>query len=152
MADNSLETRRQEVVERLTRIREEYGECISDISTEVANRGSEWSIVDLLRHTIGGYYRNMLTRLLEEDNPDMGGDGYDADASWRRVTDSILRDIDGAVNTASDLTAEQLGRSGQRGGRSIWVLDVLGLMADHYNEHLVQLRDEIRPREGLRPA
>ena len=148
MADNSLETRRQEVVERLTRIREEYGECISDVSTEVANRGSEWSIVDLLRHSTGSY-RDLLTRLLEEDDPNLGGDGYDADASWKRVTDSILRDIDGAVNTASDLTAEQLGRSGQRGGKSIDILDVLILMANHYDEHLAQLRDEIRPREGL---
>ena len=110
MADNSLETRRQEVVERLTRIREEYGECISDVSTEVANRGSEWSIVDLLRHSTGSY-RDLLTRLLEEDDPNLGGT-YDPDANWKRVIDTILRDIDGTISTATELTTGQLGRFG----------------------------------------
>ena len=147
MTDNSLETRRQEVVDRLQRIRESYWECVSGVSTEVANRGSEWSIVDLLRHVTGSYL-GMLARLLEEDNPDLGGT-YDPDANWRRVIDTILRDMDGAISTATELTADQLERSGQRGGKSIVVLDVLALMADHYDEHLVQLRNEIRPREGL---
>lgn len=147
MTDTSLEARRQEVVGRLRRSREGFRKCVSDVNTEVANRGSEWSIADLLIHSTGSY-RDLLTRLLEEDDPDLGGT-YDPDANWRRVIDTILRDIDGAIGTATDLTAEQLGRLGQRGGKSIGPLDVLTLMSNHYDEHLAQLRDEIRPREGL---
>ena len=148
MTDSPLENQRSQLVDRLMRIRDKYQQCVSDVSTEVANRGSEWSIADLLRH-VPESYQSMLTQLLEEDNPDLGG-VYDPDANWKTVTDNVLRDIDGAISTATELTTEQLGRSGQRRGKSIGVLDVLALMADHYDDHLTQLRDEIRPREGLR--
>jgi hypothetical protein len=90
----------------------------------------------------------MIARLLEEDNPDFGG-AYDSEAAWKRVVDSVLRDIDGIISTANDVTVEELGRLGQRAGKPIGILDVLALMADHYQEHLSQLRSEIRPREGL---
>ena len=147
MTKESLEARREQITDRLRNIRKSYGECVSDVTTDVANRGSEWSIVDLLRHVTGSY-RDMLTRLLEEDNPDLGG-AYDPEAAWKRVIDTVMRDIEGTISTASDLTIEQLGRTGQRSDESIEVLDVLALMADHYDEHLLQLKNEIRPREDL---
>ena len=147
MTNESLEARREQVRDRLRNIRKSYGECVSDVTSDVANRGSEWSIVDLLRHVTGSY-RGMLTRLLEEDNPDLGG-AYDPEAAWKRVTDTVMRDIEGAISAASELTVEQLGRSGQRVGKSIGVLDVLVLIADHYDEHLAQLKNEVRPREDL---
>ena len=147
MTNESLEARRKQVTDRLRNIRKSYGECVSDVTADLANTGSEWSIVDLLRHVTGSY-RGMLTRLLEEDNPDLGG-AYDPEAAWKRVTDTVMRDIEGAISTASDLTVEQLGRSGQRSGKSVDVLDVLVLIADHYDEHLAQLKNEIRPREDL---
>ena len=147
MTEDSLEKQRQGLIVRLTEVRERYTQCVADVSIEVANRGSEWSIVDLLRHTTGGGYRTMLTRLLKEDNPKMSG--FDADANWRRVVDSILTDIDEVIKVASDLTVEELGRSGQRGDQAIGVLDVLTLMVNHYDEHLRQLIEEVRPREGL---
>ena len=147
MTKESLEACREQITDRLRNIRKSYGECVSDVTTDVANRGSEWSIVDLLRHVTGSY-RDMLTRLLEEDNPDLGG-AYDPEAAWKRVIDTVMRDIEGTISTASDLTIEQLGRTGQRSGESIEVLDVLALMADHYDSHLLQLKNEIRPREDL---
>ena len=149
MAANSLESERQQLVARLRNIRKTYEQCVADIPTQVATRGTEWSVVDLLRHTTGGYLRNLLVRLLDEVDPDLGVGGFDADANWNRVTDSILRDIDGAIDSAVDLNIEQLGRSGRRGSQTIRVVDLLTQMADHYDEHLTQLRDEIRPREGL---
>ena len=100
-------------------------------------------------HTTGGYLRNLLVRLLDEVDPDLGVGGFDADANWKRVTDSILRDINEDIDSAVDLNIEQLGRSGRRGSQTIRVVDLLTLMAEHYDEHLAQLRDEIRPREGL---
>ena len=75
--------------------------------------------------------------------------GFDADANWRMVVDSILTDIDEVIKVASDLTVEELGRSGKRGDQAIGVLDVLTLMVNHYDEHLRQLIEEVRPREGL---
>ena len=149
MTANSLESERQQLVARLRNIRKAYEQCVADISTQVATSGTEWSVVDLLRHTTGGYLRNLLVRLLDEVEPDLSGSGFDPDANWKRVTDSILRDIDGAIDSAVDLNVEQLGRSGRRGSQTIRVVDLLTQMADHYDEHLAQLRDEIRPREGL---
>ncbi|MDA0988662.1 MAG: hypothetical protein O2783_05960 [Chloroflexi bacterium] len=148
MTDNSPEVRRQEIAVRLRTARDGYSECVSDVNAAVANNGSEWAIVDLLRHVTGGGYGRMLRRLLEEDGPDLGG-AYDPEAAWKRVTDTVLGEIDEAIRVTEELTAEQLGRSGQRGGKPIVVLDVLALIADHYEEHLMQLRNEIRPRESL---
>jgi len=147
MTEGSLEKQRQGLIGRLTEVRERYSQCVADVPTDVATRGSEWSIVDLLRHTTGGFYRTMLTRLLEEDNPKMSG--FDADANWRRVADNILADINGVISVATELTVEELARTGQRGDQAIGVLDVLTLMANHYDEHLRQLIEEVRPREGL---
>ena len=91
----------------------------------------------------------MLVRLLDEVDPDLGVGGFDADASWKSVTDSILRDIDEDIDSAVNLNIEQLGRSGLRGSETIRVVDLLTRMANHYDDHLAQLRNEIRPREGL---
>ena len=148
MTADSLETRRQEILQRINGIRESYQTCVSDVTAEVANRGSEWSIADLLRHMMSGSYGGMLTRLLEEDNPDFGN-RFDPEVAWKRATDNMLKEIDGIISKANELTNEQLGREGQRSGETIGVLDVLTLMANHYDEHLSQLKDEVRPREGL---
>ena len=149
MTANSVESERQQLVARLRNIRKAYEQCVADIPTQIATRGTEWSVVDLLRHTTGGYLRNLLVRLLDEVDPDLGVGGFDADASWKSVTDSILRDIDEDIDSAVDLNIEQLARSGRRGSETIRVVDLLTQMADHYDEHLAQLRDDIRPREGL---
>ena len=52
MADELLNNKRQEIIERLKSIKSEYDRC-SDVKPDVAYRGSEWSISDLLRHTRG---------------------------------------------------------------------------------------------------
>jgi hypothetical protein len=148
MMDNSPEIRRQEITVRLRAAKDGYSKCVSDVNATVANNGTEWAIVDLLRHVTGGGYGQMLRRLLEENGPDLGG-AYDPEAAWKRATDTVLGEIDEAIKMTEDLTAEQLVRSGQRSGKPIVVVDVLSLIANHYEEHLVQLRNEIRPREGL---
>ena len=151
MDENTREAERQNLVGRLTAIRDAYQRCVSDVSAETANRGSEWSIVDLLRHVTGGYHQGMITRLLEEDSPQIGGGGFDPEAFWKRIADNILTDVDRAIGIATELTTEQLGRSGERRGQAVTVSDILTDWADHFDEHLAQLRDEIRPREGLSP-
>lgn len=150
MAGESLGGQRQAAIVRLKEIREKYRQAVSDVSVEIATRGTEWSIVDLLRHSTGGYYRTMLTRILEEDNPSLGGGGgFDAAANWQRVMDGILGDIDGVIDLANKLTEGELAKSGQRGDQKVGVVDVFELMSNHYVEHLNQLIEEIRPREGL---
>ena len=148
MTENTLESTRQAIIDRLNAIRDGYDLCLSDVSAEVGSRGSEWSMVDLLRHTTGDYMRNMVNRLLAEDNPVMGG-GFDPEAGWRRVRDNALGDIDRAIAEVSELTPEQMARTGQRGDETVTPLSIFEMWAGHYEEHLAQLRDEIRPREGL---
>ena len=87
MAENVLEAQRQELVGRLTGIREAYERCVSDVGADMANKGTEWSIADLIRHTTGGFYSTMVKRLLEEDGPDMGGSAFDPEANWKGLSD-----------------------------------------------------------------
>jgi hypothetical protein len=148
VTQGSLDKERQQIIVRLKEIRGKYDECISDVSGEIAIRGSEWSIVDLLRHSTGGYYRTMLMQLLEEESPRVAGE-FDINAYWRRVVDDILSDIDGVIDIVGKLTVSELAKSAQRGNKQINILQVLTLMADHYAEHLNQLINEVRPREGL---
>ncbi len=149
MTENTLESTRQAIIDRLNGIRDGYDMCLSDVSAEVGNNGTEWSMVDLLRHTTADYLRNMVKRVLDEDNPNLGGGGFDPEAGWRRIRDNILADIDSAVTMVMELTPEQLERKGDRNGETVTPLSLLEMWAGHYEEHLAQLRDEIRPREGL---
>jgi hypothetical protein len=117
------------------------------VSAEAGNVGSEWSIADLLRHSNGDGYPNMIARLLEEDEPKLAG--FDRERAWQQLTSTSIAKIDQALQTATSLSPEQLGRGGERGGKPYGVLDALETWTAHFEEHLAQLRDEVRPREGL---
>jgi len=147
MQDMSIKARRDQVVARLKSVREAYEKCLPDVSAEVGNRGSEWSIADLLRHANGEGYPNRIRRLLEEDSPKLPG--LDREGAWRQLVEGTLARIDQALNWATTLTSDQLNRPGERGGQPITVIGVLETHTAHLEEHLAQLRDEIRPREGL---
>lgn len=149
MTQGSTESSKQAVLERLNNVRNDYEMCLSDVTAEIGNRGTEWSMVDLLRHATGDYIRNMVNRLLDEDNPNLGGGGFDMEAGWRRVRDNALGDIDRAIEQLTELTPEQLERGGERNGEPVSPLSLFEMWAGHYEEHLAQLRNEIRPREGL---
>ena len=144
---SSIEARRQAIIERLNKARDTHQKCLSDVTAEAGNVGSEWSIADLLRHSSGDGYRNMITRLLEEDKPTLAS--FDRERAWKQLTGSSLAKIDEALERATTLSPEQLAREGERGGKPYGVLDGLETWAAHFEEHLAQLRDEVRPREGL---
>ena len=148
MTAQSISQRKQEVTARLKAARDGFQQCLEDVTAEASNKGTEWSIADLLRHSTG-VYQPMITRLIEENNPDLSG-RYDPEAGWARAKESLMNDIDKNISAANDMSDEQLGRSGQRNGESIDVLNILTLMANHYDEHLAQLRNEVRIREGLK--
>ena len=147
MQDMSIEARRDRVVARLKSVREAHEKCLTDISTEVGNRGSEWSIADLLRHTNGEGYPNRIKRLLEEENPKLPG--FDREGAWQQLVEATLARIDQALDWATNLTPDQLNRPGERGGQPITVFGLLETHTTHFEEHLAQLSDEVRPREGL---
>lgn len=149
MTESNAESSRQAIIDRLNKARDDYELCLSDVSAEVGMRGTEWSMVDLLRHSTGDFVRNRVKRILEEDNPDLGAMGFDPEAAWRRVKDSTLSDIDRTISEVSELSAEQLQRSGRQGDNTVTPLSLYEMWAGHYEEHLNQLRNEIRPREGL---
>ena len=147
MSDESLNTKRQEIIERLKSIKSEYDRC-SDVKPDVAYRGSEWSISDLLRHTRGSY-RGMAARILDEEEPNLNPGGYDSDEAWSRERNSLLDEIESYIKMAKDLDGDQLSRTAIFSGSVITILDMLERVAGHYDEHLAQLRDEVRAREGL---
>ena len=147
MVDVSLNVKRQEIIDRLTSIRSEYDRC-TDVKSGIAYNGSEWSISDLLRHTRGSY-RGMAAKILDEEQPDLNPNGYDSDESWSRERNALLDEIESYIKMATDLTDDQLPRTGIFSGNTITILDMLERVAGHYDEHLLQLRDEVRVREGL---
>ena len=147
MQDMSIEARRDQIVARLKSVREAHERCLSDVNAEVGNRGSEWSIADLLRHANGEGYPNRIIRLLEDDNPKLPG--FDREGAWRQLVEATLARIDQALNWANTLIPDQLNRQGERGGQPITVIGVLETHTAHFEEHLAQLRDEIRPHEEL---
>ena len=143
----TIEDRRQAIVDRLKSVRETYEKCVSDVTAEVGNNGSEWSVADLLRHVNSEVYRDRITRILEEDNPQFSG--FDREHAWRRLVDVGLQRVNEALEMASTLTPEQLARQGTRGGQPHGAVDALETWTAHLEEHLAQLRTELRPREGL---
>ena len=151
MTGPSNDARREDLVKRLKASRALLETCTADVFPEIAYRGSEWSVGDLLTHMSGSNYQVMARRILDEDSPQLGG-GYDPVARWRRSVELVQGRIDDSLAIATDLTAEQMERVGHRSGEATTVLDTLEVAAAHFEEHLAQLKDEIRPREGLPSA
>ena len=147
MDNSSVESRREAVVTRLSAARESYKRCFSGVAAEAAFIGSEWSVVDLLRHVNGGLFRTMIMRLLDEDSPQLGT--FDRQAVWDQLMETSIANIDEALNIANTLTPEQMVRAGERNGKPYSSLDAIEAWATHLEEHLAQLQNEIRPREGL---
>lgn len=147
MQNTSVEARREAVVPRLKSVRVEYSKCIRDVTADMANTGSEWSVADLLRHVNGDSYPNRIARLLKEDNPQLPS--FDRERAWRQLIETSLARIDEALNLAATLTPEQLARAGKRARQPYAVIDALETWTAHFEEHLAQLRDEIRPRQRL---
>ena len=92
MQDKAIEARWAQVVAGLKNVREVYEKYLRDAGPEVDNRGSEWSIADLLRHTNGEGYPNRIRRLLEEDSPKLPG--FDQEGAWRQLVEATLARID----------------------------------------------------------
>ena len=149
MSQDIIESRKQDLKVRLEGIRDSYRQSLGDISAEVGFNGTEWSVVDLLRHVTAVYYPNQVTSLLEEDSPDLTTPAFDLSVAWQRTTERIMGQIDEALSMAKELSLDQLQRSGTRSGDTVVVIGVLEGWAAHFEEHLKQLQDEIRPREGL---
>ena len=150
MQNSSVESRREAVVTRLNAARESYKRCFNGVAAEAAFIGSEWSVADLLRHVNGGLFRALIMRLLDEDTPQLGS--FDRQVVWDQLMETSIANIDEALNIANTLTPEQMVRAGERNSKPYSSLDAIEAWATHLEDHLAQLRDEIRPREGLPPV
>ena len=60
-----------------------------------------------------------------------------------------LGNIDEALKIATDITPEQMIRTGERNGQPYSSLDAIEAWATHLEEHLAQLQNEIKLRESL---
>ena len=150
MTAESNEERREKLIVRLHDSHELAERCLSDVTPQVAWRGSEWSVGDLLGHLSESYYQNVARRFLSEESPELPG--FDAEWGWKRGVDKALNGIEDALSIARALTAEQMTRTGQMGSDPLTALDALELCAAHFEEHISQLKNEVRPREGLPPV
>jgi len=148
MQYDPIEGRREALIAQLNDIREAYQICLNDINSTLANNGTEWSIADLLRHVISDTtYKNMTHRLLDEDSPNF--ERSNPDAVLENLINQSLGKIDEALAVANKVTLQQLTKSGTRRSQPYAVIDSLESWANHFKEHLTQLRNEVRPREDL---
>jgi len=147
MVSTTIEERRSQLLARLQTIRESYSKDLSDLSLEQAAKGGDWSAADLVHHVNQPTYRNMLTRILQEDDPQLGV--FEPQAFWARMVNGTLGTLDEVLETAKTLPLASLERPGYRGSDRVTALDILERIAAHYEEHLAQLRDEVRLRLGL---
>ena len=147
MTNESPNNSKQEIIERLNAIKAEYDRC-TDVKAAVAFNGSEWSIADLIGHSTGSY-SGMVMRILNEESPNLNPNGYDSEASWTRQRNVLLEEIENYIKITKELTDDQVSRTAIFSGNTITTLDMLSRVANHYDEHLAQLRDEVRIREGL---
>jgi hypothetical protein len=123
MDNSSVESRRGAVVTRLNAAHESYEGYFSDVTAKAAFIGSEWSIVDLLRHINGGLFHTMITRLLDEDSPQLGS--FNRQAVWDQLAETSLGNIDEALKIATTITSEHMVRAGKRNGKPYSSLDAL---------------------------
>ena len=147
MTNESPNNSKQEIIERLNAIKAEYDRC-TDVKAAIAFNGSEWSIADLIGHSTGSY-SGMVMRILNEESPNLNPNGYDSEASWARQRNALLEEIENYIKITTELTDDQVSRTAIFSGNTITTLDMLARVANHYDEHLAQLRDEVRIREGL---
>ena len=147
MTNESPNNSKQEIIERFNAIKAEYDRC-TDVKAAVAFNGSEWSIADLIGHSTGSY-SGMVMRILNEESPNLNPNGYDSEASWTRQRNALLEEIENYIKITKELTDDQVSRTAIFSGNTITTLDMLSRVANHYDEHLAQLRDEVRIREGL---
>lgn len=148
MTGSSPESQRDAIVTRLRAARTGYERCVEGVTPNSGMHGTEWSIEDLLHHASDSDYHDMARRFLEEESPQFVG-GYDPAAEWQKAIAAVLASIDDALSIATSLSPSQMSRVGQRRGLPFAALDALELSVAHFEEHLAQLKDEIRPREGL---
>jgi hypothetical protein len=150
VTEKNFEEQQATLVARLIASRNLLKECLADVTVESGWRGIQWSIGDLLAHLKESYYQDLASKILNEEEPQLLE--YPYEAEWKRVVDQTLSRVEEDIKVTSSLTSSQLRRNGQMGGEVLNVLDALELSVAHVEEHVVQLKDEIRPREGLPPV
>ena len=150
MTERNLEEQQATLVARLVASRDLLKECLSDVTVESGWRGIQWSIGDLLVHMNETYYQDLASKILNEEEPQLLE--YQYEAEWQRVVEQTLSRVEEDIKITSSLTSSQLRRNGQMGGEALNILDAFELSVAHVEEHVAQLKDEIRPREGLPPV
>jgi hypothetical protein len=135
------------LINKLEVLKQGYEESLKSLSAEEAFNGSEWSVRDLLAHSTGGFYQTMTRRILTEDTPDFGNRVFDIEKTWQRILKQSINDVTEAYETAKNLTEKQMNRTGIWNEKTKNPMDLLESWADHLEEHFLQLRDEVIPRE-----
>ncbi len=145
-------TDRSEIVRRMSEARDSMAKELTDISAEEANRGSSWAVVDLLRHLRGRpYYINLAERVIKGETvspPRRPSPGE----MWQRTVEQTLKDMDECIGWVEALQDEDLEKGFGEGAEGRTVKSLLETAATHYEEHLEQLRRDIKPavRSGVK--
>ncbi|MBI4300798.1 MAG: DinB family protein [Chloroflexi bacterium] len=149
MTEPTPVVRRDAAVSRIRATRAELQEALERMSAEDAFKGSEWSVADAMRH-IGGRsgYITWAERLVKEGNLDFPS-FPSWDEAWKRMINQTLEAFEDAAKFVESLSADDLLKAGKRRGEAVTVADLVEGIAAHYEEHVKQIRGEIKPRLGF---
>ena len=138
-----------QIVQRMKEARRGLEGELADISAEEASQGSSWAVADLVRHLRGRpFYINLAERILKgEPVPPLTRPS--PEEMWRRTVEQTLRDMDESITWVEGLKDEDLDRAFGEGEQARTVRSLLEIGATHCEEHLEQLRREMKP--ALRP-
>jgi hypothetical protein len=129
----------------LARMREARAAIAAEIATVAgieALRDDAWSVMHVLAHLAGdggGHFTpayDMLLRGVRElEAPENREERYAA------ASNGALRRLDDSIAFAARLSGEQLMKSARKDGRERYVIGYVEREADHFEDHLMQLRD-----------
>ena len=71
----------------------------------------------------GASFIRKITRLLDEDSPQLGS--FNRQAVWDQLVETSLGNIDEALKITTTITSEQMVRAGKRNGKPYSSLDAL---------------------------
>ncbi len=139
------ETDRAEIVQRMKEARIGLESELADILPEEASKGSSWAVVDLLRHLQGRPYYMKLAERLVNGEPVQPLRRPSPEHMWRRMVEQTLQDMDECITWVDGLKDEDLDRGFGEGAETPTVRSLMEIGARHYEEHLEQLRRDIKP-------
>lgn len=136
-----LEERRRWAVDTMRRARADLERELSNVTPALAFKGDRWSVMHVLWHLgARGSHMEPARAIVELGATEVRAVPKRED----RLTQGIrltMSEIDEAVAFAERCTVDQLAMKAKRVNRDVYVIGIIEGTAEHFDDHLNQIRD-----------